>query len=158
LSKGNIASLGESGDTETLLCTQEFILIGEVDISDANHGLAILAILGSPVESRVLLPVEVSDVTNTTCKHIIVHSLKELLLIYLDGDEGLNLGSNELVGQVITAHVSQLVHDGIDFLTLGLEGLRTLPLFFEALGHLLGEDELDTEESNLRLVLVDELD
>lgn len=120
--------------------------------------MAIFAILGSPIESRVLGPIEVSDITDAACKDIVMNSLEEFLLVNLDGHEGLNFGTDKLVGKLITTHSGQIVHHGINFNILLLKHLGSLSAALKALCNLLCEDLLDTEQGNLRLVFVDEFD
>ena len=157
LSESNVASFREGRDTESLLGTKEFVLISEIDISDRNDGLAVLAILSAPVEARILGPVEVGNVTDATSEHVVVDSLEKILLVDLDGNEGLDLGTDELVRQVVTTHVRQIVHDAVNLGVLLLEGLLAVTLALKALSDFLGENELDSEQGNLRLVFVDEV-
>jgi len=97
LGKSNIASFGQQSDTKTLFGSQEFVLISEVDISDANKCLTVLAILGSPVETGILGPIEVTNITNFVTSYTFLDSLEEILLIDLNRDQGLNFHSYELV-------------------------------------------------------------
>ena len=120
--------------------------------------MAIFAILGSPIESRVLGPIEVSDITDAACKDIVMNSLEEFLLVNLDGHEGLNLGTDKLVRELVTAHSGQVVHHGVNLSILSLEHLGSLSAALKALSDLLREDLLDAEQGNLRLVFVDEFD
>ena len=88
---------------------------------------------------------------------ILVSSLEELLLVNLNGNERLNLGPDELVGKVITAHSGQLAHHGVDLDVLCLEGLESILGPLETVSDLLSEHELDTEKGDLRLIVANEL-
>ena len=77
----------------------------EVDISDANGRSSFFAIFSTPVEARVLSPVEVSNVANARSYYVFLDSLKEVFLVDLNSNQSLNLGTDKLVGEVITAHV-----------------------------------------------------
>ena len=89
LRKSDVASLSESRDTQTLLGTQKLVLVGEIDIGNAHHGIPHLFIINSPIESWVLLPIEVSDVSDPVCEDILMNSPKHFFLIDLDGKKGL---------------------------------------------------------------------
>ena len=118
--------------------------------------MAFFAILGSPVESRILGPIEVSDIPDATLKYIIMNSLEQFLLVNLDGHEGLNFGTNKLVRELIATHSGQIVHHSINFNIFLLKHLSSLSTALKALSDLLCEDLLDAEQGNLRLVFVDE--
>ena len=120
--------------------------------------MTIFAILGPPVESRIFGPIEVGDITDVEANNIFMNSLEELLLVNLDSHEGLNFGTDKLVRELVTAHSSQVVHHGVNLDILRLEHLGSLSAALEALSDLLREDLLDTEQGNLRLVFVDEVD
>ena len=156
LGKGNVTSLSESSDTKTLLSSKEFVLIGEIDISDLNDGVSIFTILSFPVETRVLGPIEIGNIANKVAKDPLVDSPEEILLINLDSDKSLNLGTDELVRKVSTAHIGQVLHHTVNFEVLLLEHLCSLSGALKAFSDLLGEDHLETKKGNLRLVLVDE--
>ena len=153
----DVATFSKSCDTKALLGTKEFILISEVYVSDGSDGMAIFAILGSPVESGILGPIEVSDIADALLQDIVMNPLKEFLLVNLDGHEGLNFGTDKLVRELITTHSGQIVHHGINFNILLLKHLGSLSAALKALSDLLREDLLDTEQGNLRLVFVDKL-
>jgi hypothetical protein len=87
-----------------------------------------------------------------------MRSLEEFLLIHLDSHKGLNLGTDKLVRELISAHSGQLVHHGVNLNILLLEHLSSLSAALKALSDLLCEDLLDTEQGNLRLVLVYKVD
>jgi hypothetical protein len=104
LSKSDVAPLGEGSDTKSLFGTEELVLIGEVDISDRDNGLAFFTLFCFPVEAGVLLPIEVLDISDFLIDHVIPDSSEEILLVDLNGDERLNLSSDEFVGKVVTGH------------------------------------------------------
>lgn len=154
MSESNIASLSQSSDTEALLGTKEFVLIREIDIGNADDCVSVFAILGSPVETRVLGPIEVSNVFDLIGKHAVMHSLEELLLIDLNGDQSFDLSSDELVRKIVTTHVGQVIHHCVDFCSLGLECLYSVSCALQAVSHLLCKQELHSKKGNLRLVFV----
>jgi hypothetical protein len=154
LGESDVASLSKRRDTKTLLGTQELILVGEVNIGDADHGVAIFAILGSPVETRVLRPIEVCNVTNLASQHSIMDSLEKILLIDLNGDERFDLASDKSIGEIITAHSGQIVHHASNFKVLRLECLGAVPGALQAISNFLGEKELETEKGDLGLIFV----
>ena len=120
--------------------------------------MAFFAILSFPVEARILGPIEVSDIFDAASKDVVMNSLEEFLLINLDGYEGLNFSTDKFVRKLITAHSGQIVHHAIYFNILLLEHLSSLSAALKALSDLLCENLLNTEQGNLGLVFVDELD
>ena len=157
LAESDVAPLSESRDTKTLLGTEELILISEVNIGDANDSLAVLAILSSPVEAGVLLPVEIGNIFEVSFLTSILDSLEEILLVDLNGYKGLNFSPDKFVGKIFTAHSGKIVHHCVDLDVLSLERLLSILLPLKAVSHLLSKHELDTEKGNLRLVLANEL-
>jgi len=77
----------------------------EIDISDADGTISFFAILRPPVKARVFSPVKISNVADARSNYVFLNSLEEILLVNLNSNQSLNLGTDKLVGEVITAHV-----------------------------------------------------
>jgi len=155
LGKSHVTSIGEGSNAKTFLGTEELILIEEFDISnsDSNSGL-----LDFPVTSSVLKPIEIELILEFITLHESDDFIEFVTLVNLNGHESLNLGTLELVKFFIQAHHSKILHDVVVVLLL-LVKIRSL-VGLLALGKSLlkagSPKELDTEQSNLRLVVINE--
>jgi len=118
--------------------------------------LTFLSLFGFPVDTSVSGPVEISNFLNSAGCGGSLDTREELLLVHMDRDKGLNFGSLEHVGQITTTKLGQVVHNCLNFFSFSSKGLVTVLLTLEALSDLLGPNELDSEQSDLGLVLVNE--
>lgn len=118
--------------------------------------MTFLSLFGFPVDTSVSGPVEISNFLNSAGCGGSLDTREELLLVHMDRDKGLNFGSLEHVGQITTTKLGQVVHNCLNFFSFSSKGLVTVLLTLEALSDLLGPNELDSEQSDLGLVLGNE--
>lgn len=110
-----------------------------------------------PVYPSVLHPVEVVGASQPGGLAVLVDLHEQVTLMHVDGDQGLDLGTLEPV-HLIQTHGGELFHDVFDVLLLPVEFSSAFLLGpFEAILHFVGPNHLDTEQRNLRGVLVDEI-
>jgi len=69
----------------------------------------------------------------------------------------LNLGSDELASNVTKTHLLENFHNCVNFSKIGFEGIFAIFLLsLKSLSDLRGPENLNTEKSELRLVLIHE--
>lgn len=118
--------------------------------------MTFLSLFGFPVDTRVSGPVEISDFLDSASCGCSLNTREELLLVHMNCDKGLNFGSLEGVGQIATTKLGQVVHNCLNFFSFSSKGLVTVFLALETLRNFLGPDELNSEQSDLGLVLGNE--
>jgi hypothetical protein len=98
LSQSNVTSVSERGDAKTFSDSEIFISVSEVDVSDGDDGVALFTL---PVDTRVLLPIEVGDSLVRVHAVHVSDFARQITLMDLDGNQSFNLGSLQLVSDVL---------------------------------------------------------
>jgi hypothetical protein len=93
LRKSNVTSISEGSDTETLLSTEELILVNEFDISNCNCNCSFF---NFPVAASVLEPIEVVFVLNFVSFYESNNLFELVTLVYLNRHKSFDFGSNKL--------------------------------------------------------------
>jgi hypothetical protein len=154
LGKGNVALICETCDTKSFFGTKELVSIGEDNISNANVALTGV---GIPVDSSVLLPLEVVLVLDLVGFAQFLDFKEDISLMDMNCNECLSLLSDQFV-HVFEAHVGKLFHDSDNFSLFLLELLK---LFFltllKAFLDFVSPKSLDTKKGNLRWISSDEV-
>ena len=149
LGESDVALICETSDAKSFLGTEELVGIHEGDVGDAEVDLSGF---GVPVDSGVLLPLEIVLVLDLVLFAQFLDLEEDISLMDMNGNEGFGLLSDEFV-HVFEAHSGKLFHDSNDvFLFL----LELLELFFlvllKAFLDFVSPKSLDTEKGNLRWI------
>jgi len=102
-----------------------------------------------PVNSSVLYPLELVSILDVVLSDLIKKRHEQVLLMDMNGNHSLNLGSLDSV-PVIQTHSGKLGHNSIDVLLFLLHlSLSLLVVSLKAVLHLGGPNHLDTQQSDL---------
>jgi len=98
LSQSDIASIGKRGDAKTFSDSKILVSVNEVNVSNGNDSVTIVIL---PVDTRVLLPIEVSDTLVRVHAVHVSNLTGQITLMDLDGNQSFDFSSLQLVGDVL---------------------------------------------------------
>jgi hypothetical protein len=101
LRQGDVAAISKRRNGETLSHTKELIRVGEVDVANRNDGVLILGLV---VHTSVLHPVDIVDGLGRLGLVSVADFKSQITLMYLNGNESLDLGTNKLAREVLKTH------------------------------------------------------
>lgn len=106
LCKGDVATICKRCNTKSFFGPKELIRIINLPIRHLN--LQMINFI-PPVDPNLFLPLEITNVRNFT-ESLLTRKIKEQVhLMYLDGNEGLDLGSNQLSLFSFKTHYSKII-------------------------------------------------
>ena len=123
MNKSDVASFSQCYDaqSQSLLGTEEFILVDEIVISESNADVTVLVAFYLPVDTSILEPLEIGRILQCVSFHLILDPHEQFSLVHMDGDKGFNLCSDQIIGQFLLALSSELLHHELDFFPLLFE-------------------------------------
>jgi hypothetical protein len=149
LGQCDIASISERSDTKSLLSSQEFIGVSELNISDSNTNMLIIL---SPVASCVLSPCEIICIFNLILDAFLSNFSEDFELSYMDCYECLN-SSSQLLVHFFKTHLGQITKNLMQvFLLLFKLGNLLFVASLKAFTNIECPQNLDTEKGNLRWI------
>ena len=154
LRKSDVAFICETCDAKSFFGTEELISVHEGDVSNAKVDLSGLNI---PVDSGVLLPLEVIFVLDLVLFAQFLDLEEDISLMDMNCNEGFGLLSDQFV-HVLEAHCGKLFHDSNDIFLFLLEFLKLFFLvLFKAFLDFVSPESLDTKKGNLRWISCNEV-
>mmetsp|Transcript_13743 Transcript_13743/g.31845 ORF Transcript_13743/g.31845 Transcript_13743/m.31845 type:complete len:1547 (-) Transcript_13743:4516-9156(-) len=149
LRKRDVASVGQRRDTQALLTTEVLVAVLEVDVGNGHNAVVEVA---APVETALLLPLEIGGVLD-----LVLHdSVEDIALVHLDRDQGLDVGALQR-RQLLGCHHHEVRQHLRDLLVrISHDELVRLGLGQGVLG-VAGPLELHAEQADLRRVLLHEV-